>query len=261
MRTEIRILLPALLLTATAHAADPDPLQIMKRVDSQHRLAIEDTTMNMVLQKLGGEKVTRTLRQILAQDDKVGDRLKLVFTGPANIAGTAMLSIEVPGPAEDEQWLYLPAFRKTRRLGTGELGDRFMESDLFNEDLKRRHVEEFSYKLLRSEAVDGADCWVIETTPSDPLTIKESPYGKSVDWVRKDNYFLVKSRIFDKQQQPLKEVEFGQLVKVKGDAWRPNTMTIVDVQRKHRTIITVESRTSDVMLTPTTFTKQSLEGG
>ena len=116
--------------------ASPSALSLMRRSDRRHEVAAERVEITMRLQEKGRAARTRRLSMLTAQRDATGDRLLLRFEAPASIAGTALLSVEDPRGGGGEQWLYLPAFRKTRRIGTAELGDRFMGTDLYYEDMQ-----------------------------------------------------------------------------------------------------------------------------
>ncbi|MBW2737197.1 MAG: outer membrane lipoprotein-sorting protein [Deltaproteobacteria bacterium] len=106
--------LPSLLLCMPVVAA-PSALSLMRRSDKLHRLPLERVEALMVLQKRGGKPYTRRLVMTTAQDAKKGDKSVIRFAAPANIKNTAMLSVEDQKKDTDEQWLYLPAFRRTRR--------------------------------------------------------------------------------------------------------------------------------------------------
>jgi hypothetical protein len=231
------------LLLAAAPAGDPDPLELMKEAERRHRLPVELLEIEMVLQEKGGEKRVRTAGYVITQDkeDKAGDRLWIRFHTPGDIKGTTLLSIENKQGASD-QWLWLPAFQRKRRVGGAELGDRFADTDLWYEDMKRRYVPDFTYKLLGSDKVDGHDCWVIEAVPSAEEVKKETPYGKSKWWLTKDSLLGIRLQRFDKKMKPLKEAKLTDFKQVKGDAWRGDTMTINDIQRDHRTVISVKKR-------------------
>lgn len=247
-----------LLLAALVARAEDSPRDIMDKSDRLHRVAFEHTRSKMVLQEKDGPPRERTLESWTVADDKGGDKTRVKFHSPADVQGTGLLSLENTQGGEDEQWLYLPAFKKTRRVGQSELGDRFVGTDIFYEDMKRRHVDDYAYKALPSEVVDGQDCWLIEATPSAPKVVKESPYGKSLTWVRKDNFFVVRARLFDKKLEPLKQLDATRLKQIAKTAWRADLVTIVDVKRKHRTVVTILERevkpTADDV-----FTKRHLE--
>lgn len=245
------------LLGLTASAAE-DARAIVDAADERHRLPAERTRSRMTLQEKDGPARERVMESWSLTDKKTGDRLRIKFHSPADVQGTGLLSLENVSGGDDEQWLYLPAFKKTRRVAQSELGDRFMGTDLFYEDMKRRHTDDYTHKLLPEEKVEGQDCWVIESTPSAPKVVKESPYGRSMTWVRKDNYFIVRVRLFDKKLEPLKQIDVTGLKKVSGTAWRADQTTVVDVKRKHRTLITVLEREAKA-LSPDVFTRRELE--
>ena len=149
-----KTLLPAVVMGLTASSAAwaaPSALELSRRSDQQHRLSSERTEVTMWLQGKGEKPDQRQLSILTVQDDKNGDRTLIRFHAPAAIKDTALLSIEDPRSGDEEQWLYLPAFARTRRVGASELGDRFVGTDLFYEDMKRRRVDDFSYTMLRSE--------------------------------------------------------------------------------------------------------------
>ena len=252
-------LLAALIGTgASASAVAADAFALMKASDARHRLAGERTEAEMLLQKKGQSPRRRELVMLVAQDDKLGDRMRVRFSAPANVRGTALLSLENTRGGDDHQWLYLPAFRRTRRVGAAELGDRFVGTDFFYEDLRRRHVEDFRYKLLRSERLDAHDCWVIEARPHAPKVRKESPYGKSISWLRKDNLVIVRTRQFDRQLRPWKEIHVSGWRAVSGRVWRANRVVVTDIRRRHRTVVTVNKRNVRPAVTKSTFSSHDL---
>ena len=243
-----------------AHAED-EALALMRKGDARHRLPQERVRSRLMLQDQGGAQRMRQVEFITLDGEGRGDRLRVRFLQPADVKGTTLLSLQAPDAnGGDDQWLYLPSFRKTRRVGQAELGDRFVGTDLFFEDLKRREVEDYRYRMLGSETVDGQDCYLIEATPSAPQVVKESPYGKTHLWMRKDNLFTVRVRAFDRKLQPLKEMRMGQLRKVSGNAWRADETTVIDVQRKHRTVLTVDERQTEFTLAPDTFNQHAMSG-
>lgn len=235
-----------------------DAQELVRKADKRHKLSVERRKGKMVLQSEQGEQRTLVFDELRSRDDAAGDKLKLIFVGPADIRGTALLNVKAKGGGSDEQWLYLPSFRKTRRVGGAELGERFVGSDLFFEDLKQRPVDDFTYKLLRSENLKGADCHVIEGVPASEAVAKESPYGKTQLWLKKDNLTIQRLRVFDRELKPMKEFEFANFKNVKGEAWSADLLTVVDVRRKHRTVITIDDRTTPASAPPDAFSQHKL---
>jgi hypothetical protein len=234
-----------------------DAQELVRKSDRTHRLPVEKVRSTMVLQSEKGDQRTLKFENLMVRDPDGNDKLKLRFMAPADINGTALLNVSRK-TGDDEQWLYLPSFHKTRRLGGAELGDRFVGSDLYYEDLKQRPVDDFKYTLLRSEKLPDGDCYVVEGLPASPEVAKESPYGKLQVWLRKDILFPVRVRSFDKNLKPMKEAEFKDVKRVNGEAYQADMTTIVDVQRKHRTIITVEDRQTKIPVADDMFSQHKL---
>ena len=113
------------------------------------------------------------------------------FTAPAEVKGVAILMVNHPDRASD-QWMWTPAIERDRRIALQDRRTRFFGTDFSFEDLEERDVNQFNYKLLGDEAIDGAPCWRIESPPEGKASV--SQYTSSIVWIRKDNYASRKSR-------------------------------------------------------------------
>src|SRR6476661_7007943 len=123
-------------------------------------------------------------------------RMVLRFTAPAEVKGVALLVVNHPDRASD-QWMWTPAIERDRRIALQDRSTRFFGTDFSFEDLEERDVDQDDYTLLGSEALDGVDCWKIQSVPKPS---KASQYTKAVLWIRKDNYAYVKSESYVKDQ-------------------------------------------------------------
>lgn len=242
-----------------AAAKPPDPAALMREAEKRHRVPAERQKAKLTLQAKGGSTRTLSYEGYSAQDDAKGDRMRITFSAPPDIAGTALLSTEDPKARENEQWLYLPAFRRTRRVGEAELGDRFVGTDIYFEDLQRRYVDDYSYTLKGEETIDGKPCYVIESVPRAKKVKDESPYGKSQIWLRKDILFTVQVRHFDRKLKPLKQVVSTDLKHVAGKAWRAHKVEIVDMQKQHRTTMVITEQDNAPTISPQLFSKHGLQ--
>lgn len=248
------------LLLLTSFLALPagaeDPAVLMRRSEKLHNLPFEHTRSKMVLQEKGGAPRERVV-ETWVDDRPSSGRVRVRFNAPADVSGTGVLSLEKPS-ADDEQWLYLPAFKKTRRLGSAELGDRFVGTDFFYEDMKSRSVDDYAYVQLADEVIEGQACHVIDATPRADEVVRESPYGKTTLWLRKDNLAVVRIRYFDRQLQPLKQFEARKLKAVSKTAWRADATSMLDVRRQHRTNVEVLERETNP-LSDDQFSRRALE--
>ena len=145
---------------------------------------------------------------------------------------------------DDDQWLYLPALRKTKRIASSDKSGSFMGSDFSYADMTDRPLEKYEYQLLKEGELDGHPVWIIQSTPVDDDEIDETGYTKSVQFVRKDNYVVIQAKIWVKKGKRNKYMKVEELEQIDG-IWVPTVMTMTTKKGKqtlHKTIL----RTSDV---------------
>ena len=80
----------------------------------------------------------------------------LRFTAPAEVKGVALLIVNHPDRSSD-QWMWTPAIARERRIALQDRSTRFFGTDFSFEDLEERDIDQFEFKLLDEETVDGAD--------------------------------------------------------------------------------------------------------
>ena len=126
------------------------------------------------------------------------------FLEPRDDRGVAFLKIE-NNNKEDEMRMWLPAFKRVRRISAKKKGDSFMGSDLSYEDLSNRNLDDNTYKHLRDNSFDGIDCHVLEITPKKNA---RSSYGKHISWIEKGTFNILKEYSYNKKGQLEKEKSF-----------------------------------------------------
>jgi hypothetical protein len=176
----------------------------------------------------------------------------LRFVEPAEVKGVALLIAHHPDRASD-QWMWTPALQRERRIALQDRSTRFFGTDFSFEDLEERDVDQFNYRLIGEETIDGAACWRIESTPSQRKT---SQYTKSEVWVRKDTYALaqVESYIKTEVVRRLKYSDFAQQQGI----WTGRRLEMTDLRRESRTILSLEKLEYNVPLREEDFTLQAL---
>jgi hypothetical protein len=179
-------------------------------------------------------------------------RAVLKFTAPAEVKGVALLIVNHPERSSD-QWMWTPALQRERRIAFQDRSTRFFGTDFSFEDLEERDVNQFEYRLLGEQAIDGAPCWRIESVPGRRKT---SQYTRSEVWIRKDNYAFaqVDSFIKDSVVRRLKYSNFAQTQGI----WTGRRLEMTDLRRNSRTILTLERLEYNVPLKEEEFTLQSL---
>lgn len=181
--------------------------------------------MQMILRNKQGESSERAIRiqTLEVQDD--GDKSLSVFDSPQDVKGTAFLSFS-HALGDDEQWLYLPALARVKRIASSNKSGPFMGSEFAYEDLSSFEIPKYRYNYLRDEAVNGEDCFVIETIPVD----KNSGYTRRIVWVDKAHYRIQKIVFHDRRDAPLKTLLMDQYQQFLDKYWRPLHMEMTNHQ-------------------------------
>ena len=176
----------------------------------------------------------------------------LRFVAPAEVKGVALLIVNHPDRASD-QWMWTPALQRERRIALQDRSTRFFGTDFSFEDLEERDVDQYNYRLLGEETIDGAPCWHVESTPSQK---KISQYTKADVWIRKDNYAFAQVESYIKADV-VRRLKYSDFVQVQG-IWTARRLEMVDLRRKSRTILTLEKLEYNIPLKDEDFTLQAL---
>lgn len=186
--------------------------------------------MKMILISRHGDKITRKMRGSFLEVKNDGDKSLLIFDNPRDVKGTAMLTHSHRTKA-DEQWLYLPALRRTKRISSSGKAGAFMASEFTYEDLTSKELEKFKFKWLRDEDYDGRLCHVIERIPTDP----DSGYTKELVWLDKAELRTWKVEFYDRKHSKLKTLTSSKYKKHKNTFWRAETSMMTNHQNGKKT--------------------------
>ena len=226
-------LLAALLITPTytyAETAEADNiargLAISIESDKRDTGFIDSTAkMTMELKNKQGDTSTRYIRIKTLEVTGDGDKSMSIFDKPADVKGTAFLTFShaiVP----DEQWLYLPALKRVKRINSKNKSGPFMGSEFAYEDLSSQEVEKYTYKYLRDEILNGIDSFVVERYPVD----KNSGYTRQVGWINKAEYRPEKIVFYDRKNSLLKTLTFSGYQQYLDQYWRADELHMVNHQ-------------------------------
>lgn len=181
--------------------------------------------MRMVLRNKQGKESTRVLRIKNREMEGDGDQSLTIFDTPRDIKGTAFLSY-THSLEPDEQWLYLPALKRVKRILSANKSGPFMGSEFAFEDLTSSEVEKYTYQWLRDETLDGIDMFVVEYTPA----YKNSGYTRQVAWINKDTYNGHKVEFYDRKNTLLKTLTLKDHTLYLDKFWRPKSMHMANHQ-------------------------------
>jgi len=248
-------------MTVATRAADLSARDIMEKnffVTKVSSLQLESTMV--LINDKGQQRERRSTGLIKLQPNGVDSRLVVRFSTPADIKGTSFLQVEhIDG--DDDLWIYLPALKKSRRLVASNKKDSFVGSDFSYGDISLPRVDHYRHTLVRSEKVDGFDCYVVESVPANDTVRANSGYSKKVTWVRSDNFVETRVEYFDLAGRLWKtqKVSRHELVEPQKARWFPLQREMTNHQNGHRTVISMGKVTPGVAVPDETFTTRYIE--
>jgi outer membrane lipoprotein-sorting protein len=248
---------------AEAPAALPSGDELARRINARDegRQVSRRLVMELV-DKRGDVRVreTRSYRKYFGAEK----RSVLFFDSPKNLKDTAFLTFDHPErDRDDDQWLYLPALRKSRRISGADRGGAFLGTDFSYEDIKKETkigIEDYRFRTLRREALDGRDCFVLELVPVTPEVARELGYGRILLWVDPGLWLVRKAEYDDPRGERLKTVRVEEVSEVDG-IWTPHRMEATNHQTGHRTVIRFLDVEYENELPDDLFSERALERG
>ena len=252
-----------ILLTTTSAVAQMSAREIMQAVDDRDDGDNATANMTMSLIDKKGDQRVRQIHRF--SKDKGEDQQSLIFfISPADVEDTAFLTYDYDEPnVDDDQWLYLPALRKSKRIASSDRSGSFMGSDFNYSDMTRRNLEAYDYKILKDDAeAHGAKSWLIEAVPKSQEEIDETGYTKSLLFVRQDNFVVVRA-VHWTNDKKLKYLDVDGLEQIDG-IWTNTSMSMTTKKGKqtlHRTELKYTNIRYNQDLDAEMFTVRRMEKG
>ncbi|VAW95153.1 Outer membrane lipoprotein-sorting protein [hydrothermal vent metagenome] len=172
-------------------------------------------TLVMTLKNRFGQESKRRNRNKTLEVIGDGDKTLIVFDSPKDIKGTAFLSF-THALKPDEQWIFLPALKRVKRISSSNKSGPFLGSEFSYEDISSQEVEKYKYKYLRDEKINGRDSFVVEATPQ----YKKSGYTRLINWVDKERYQPLKTEFYDRKNSLLKTLLYSGYMQYLNKYWR-----------------------------------------
>lgn len=211
--------------------------------------------LKMVLVDSKGTEAPRDMRvKSLEGMGDEGDKSLMIFDTPIDQKGVAMLTY-THKEKSDDQWLYLPALKRVKKISSKNKSGPFVGSEFAFEDISSQEVEKYTYKYLRDETFDGQDCFVVERVPTD----KYSGYTKQVAWIDKAEYRALKIEFYDRKKSLLKTLENKDYKLYLEKFWRPALSVMHNHQTGKATRLEYKGYEFKVGLNDKEFTKNSLK--
>jgi len=242
-------------LGSKVSAQDFTGKQIIEKV--YNRPAGEDQTadLTMTLTNKNGDQRVRQIKQFTKDLGDIEKKI-MFFLSPADVKNTSFMSWSYDSDQNDDQWIYLPALKKTKRISSDSKSDYFMGSDFTYDDLGDRKLEDDTHKLLREETIDGKECYVVESVPVD----EDYMYSKTLVWVNKANFIGVKKEFYDEDEELLKTLSIKGVKEISG-IWVITNSEMKNVQKNHKTRIKLENVQINTGISASKFSERMMMRG
>ncbi|MFZ0469832.1 MAG: outer membrane lipoprotein-sorting protein [Thiogranum sp.] len=255
MKVTSWLILLSLSFNVLAQSAAERGLEIAVEADRRDT-GFHDSTagMRMILRNKQGDESTREIRVRTLEQDGDGDRSLTTFDEPADVKGTNFLSFtHKSGP--DDQWLYLPALKRVKRISSRNKSGPFMGSEFAYEDISSQEVEKYTYKYLRDEPCGELACFVVERYPVD----KYSGYSRQVAWIDQQEYRPQKIVFYDRKNAELKTLTYSGYRQYLDKYWRADEMFMQNHQTGKSTRLIWSDYRFQTGLTERDFDRNSLK--
>ncbi|ETX07271.1 MAG: membrane protein [Candidatus Entotheonella gemina] len=215
-------------LAVSAESPEAKGLAIAQEAD-RRELGFEDTvvSLQMVLRNTRGQTSERALviRTKEVPDDNDGDKGFVIFQQPRDVKGTALLThTHVAKP--DDQWLYLPALKRVKRISSVNKSGPFVGSEFAYEDMASQEVAKYTYRYLRDEPCGDLTCFVVERYP----VYKHSGYTRQITWIDQAEYRVQKVEFYDRKEALLKTLRLSGYQQYLDKYWRASTLDMENHQ-------------------------------
>lgn len=181
--------------------------------------------LRMVLRTSRGKETERALRIRQLEVPEDADKVMVVFDAPANIRGTALLSHgHIEG--DDDQWLYLPALARTKKIASRNKSGPFVGSEFSFEDLSPRDVSKYTYEYIREEELDGQAAYVVDRFPEDQY----SGYKRQRIWLDKAHLRTLRIDYYNRQDKLTKRLRASGYQLYEGRYHKPAFMQMQNLK-------------------------------
>ncbi len=252
-----------LLLAQAALFANLSVDEIVNKVDTRDDGDNGIGTMKMILIDKNNNKRVRDMKKF-SKDFGEDTYSAIFFLSPSDIKNTAFLTYDYDDATkDDDQWLYLPALKKSKRIASNDKSASFMGSDFSYSDMTKRDISEYSYTLAKESKVGEYKVWIIESTPKTQKTIDETGYSKSYMFVRQDNFVVIRALHFTTDGDKKKYMDVKKLELIDGIwvATEIEMKTKKGKQTLHTTILEFNDVKFNQELNESFFTVRQIEKG
>ena len=224
--------------------------ELAQQMDSRRTPIDSKVDLLMTLTNQKGKTRSSSLHSIIKDD---GTKQMIWFLEPADDKGISFLKIE-HDDRDDEMRMWLPAFKKIRRISAKKRSDSFMGSDMSYEDMSSRQLDEFKFILIGQEVSDSIACHLLESIPREHM---RTEYSRHITWVDSTLLIPIKEESFDKSGQLLKEKYFSYTIIKEYQIL--TKVHVTNIQKNHSTTLNFDNIELDTDVNDDLFHERHLK--
>jgi len=254
-----RVLLAMTLMVVPFLAVAQAEITGLKVIENVYKRPVGDDMLGdltMTLTNSRGEDRVRKIKQFTKDLGAIEKKI-MFFQYPADVRNTSFMTWGYDEAGrDDDQWIYLPALKKVKRISSDSKSNYFMGSDFTYDDLGDRHPTDDVHKLLREETIAGNPCYVVESIPKD----EEYMYSRTLTWIMKDTWIGLKKEFYDEDGDLLKILTVKKYEKFSG-LWIILQSQMVNTQKKHTTNMELKNVKINSGIATNKFTVRMMKRG
>jgi len=256
MKTLKKLLTVAIVIAGFSASAQLTGRQIVDKAYNLPSGNDQTSQLTMTLVNKSGQTRVRKIQQF-TKDFGTVEKSIMFFLSPADVKNTSFMNWSYDDDNKaDDQWIYLPALKKVKRISSDSKSDYFMGSDFTYDDLGDRKLDADTHKLLREENIEGKNCYVVESVSKD----EDYMYSKTITWIRKDNFVGVKKEFYDEDGELLKTLHIKEVKKISG-FWIITHSEMENIQNNHKTVIQLSNIKINSGVPASKFTERMMMRG
>ncbi len=241
----------------------PDGRGVVEKINARDDGRYVSRQLVMELIDSGGStrtRITRSFRVYEGEDKKIA----IYFERPRNVRDTAFLTFDYAASGEeDDQWLYLPALRKVRRISGSDRGDYFMGTDFTYDDMKldgKIAVQEYDFNTIGRDVADGIPCLLLQSTAKSEEIARELGYSRTVSCVDEEIWIARRTDYWDTQGNHIKTLHIREIAKVSG-IWTPQLLVMENHKTGHKTVFRISDVVYKEQMERDVFSKAAIRRG
>jgi outer membrane lipoprotein-sorting protein len=243
--------IPAGLFAQTNYSAQ----QVIENVYNRPTPEDQQGELIMTLENSRGDQRVRTIEQHIKEEGNETKKI-MFFTTPADVRGTSFMTFSNEDNEDDNQWIYLPALKKVKRISSGSSSDYFMGSDFTYDDMGERLPSEDTHTIIGEENINGVHCIKVESTPIDA----DYMYSKTITWISDEYWIGMKKEFYDEDADLLKTLTVSKFELIDG-YYLITGSEMYNIQKEHKTLINLENSVLDSGIQDSIFTTRTMERG